>query len=122
MGRLDRGGVVWVYGLNRTQTFYLSEVSPHLFFLGHDPLPERPHCGYDYREKEGFRWDVFVYLLAILGFVSFLLGASNDRAWIAGSLRSSVSPQDTMREQSEKLPGSGSPHAPFESPYQETGR
>ena len=91
-------------------------------YLGHDPLPDCPHCGYDYREKEGFRWDVFVYLLAILGFVSFLLVASNYRAWIAGSPRPSVLPQDTMREQPEKLPGSGSPRAPVDSSSHETGR
>ena len=44
-------------------------------YLGHDPLPDCPRCGYDYREKEGFRWDVLVYLLAIIGFVSFVLVA-----------------------------------------------
>ena len=45
--------------------------SPKLFtcpkcretYLGTEPLPDCPHCGYDYREKEGFRWDVVVYLL-----------------------------------------------------------
>jgi len=49
--------------------------SPKLFtcpkcrhtYLGTEPLPDCPRCGYDYREKEGFRWDVVVYLLTIMG-------------------------------------------------------
>ncbi len=45
-------------------------------YLGHDPLPDCPRCGFDYRERQGFRWDVVVYLLTILGLVSFLLVSS----------------------------------------------
>lgn len=40
-------------------------------YLGHDPLPDCPACGFDYRESEGVRWDVLVYLLSILGLISF---------------------------------------------------
>ena len=42
-------------------------------YLGHDPLPDCPSCGYDYRVKGGFRWDVLVYLLSVLGLISYLL-------------------------------------------------
>lgn len=42
-------------------------------YLGHDPLPDCPRCGFDYREREGFRGDTVVYLLTILGLVSFFL-------------------------------------------------
>ena len=45
-------------------------------YLGHDPLPDCPSCGYDYRERAGFRWDLVVYLFAILGLLSFLLVSS----------------------------------------------
>jgi len=87
-------------------------------YLGHDPLPDCPRCGYDYREKEGFRWDVLVYLLAIIGFVSFLLVASYYRGAVAP--RSAEPPAGTGVSQppdtaDEKLPGAGS--RPFRSPY-----
>jgi hypothetical protein len=92
-------------------------------YLGHDPLPDCPRCGYDYREKEGFRWDVLVYLLAILGFVSFLLVASYYRGTIAtgsGATRTGAAPAGTRAGEpadrdDEKLPGAGS--RPFTSPY-----
>ena len=103
--------------------------SPKLFtcpkcrhsYLGHEPLPDCPRCGYDYREKEGFRWDVLVYLLAIMGLVSFLLVASYYRSNVGIMPRMSASPQN---QDGEKLPGSGtrSSKAPFESPYHEPGR
>jgi len=92
-------------------------------YLGHDPLPDCPRCGYDYREKEGFRWDVLVYLLAIIGFVSFLLVASYYRGTIAtntGATRTGAPSAGTGASESadrgdEKLPGAGS--RPFKSPY-----
>jgi hypothetical protein len=101
--------------------------SPELFtcpkcrhtYLGHEPLPDCPRCGYDYREKEGFRWDVLVYLLAIMGLVSFLLVASYYRGSMGVIPRTSA----TSLDDSEKLPGSGTPRsAPFQSPYHEPGR
>ncbi len=91
-------------------------------YLGHDPLPDCPHCGYDYRVKEGFRWDVVVYLLAIIGLVSFLLVASYYRVYTgigSGVPRTSVGTE----EPTEKLPGSEQSRArPFQSPYHEPGR
>lgn len=105
------------------------ESSPKLFtcpkcrqsYLGHEPLPDCPRCGYDYREKEGFRWDVLVYLLAIMGLVSFLLVASYYRGSMGIPPRTSAS---ASSEDREKLPGAGTgpSRAPFQSPYHEPGR
>ena len=84
-------------------------------YLGHDPLPDCPRCGYDYRVKEGVRWDLVVYLLAILGLVSYLLVSANYRTGMAGM-------EGTMRpisEAGEKLPGAPTGAA---SPYHEAGR
>lgn len=91
-------------------------------YLGREALPDCPRCGYDYREKEGFRWDVLVYLLAIMGLVSFLLVASYYRSNPGvGSDRPAASSPSQDRE---KLPGSetGTSRAPFQSPYHERGR
>ncbi|MBM4124694.1 MAG: hypothetical protein FJ246_07050 [Nitrospira sp.] len=96
--------------------------SPKLFlcpkcrhrYLGHDPLPDCPACGYDYREKEGFRWDVLVYLLAIMGLLSFLLVTSYYRGNIGLSSRGMAQPQSNGEE---KLPGSGTARAvPLQRP------
>lgn len=105
--------------------------SPKLFtcpkcrrtYLGQEPLPDCPECGYDYRAQEGFRWDVVVYLLAIIGFVSFLLVSSyyrgNTGIGLPAPRASSVPPDDAP----EKLPGGGSSTTePFQSPYHEPGR
>ena len=59
-------------------------------YLGHDSLPDCPACGFDYREREGFRWDVLVYLLSILGLISFLLVSSSYRSFVSGTLSSEV--------------------------------
>jgi hypothetical protein len=89
-------------------------------YLGHDPLRDCPRCGYDYRQEGKFRWDVVVYLLVIIGFVSFLLVASyyrnnmaTGRVPLASTETSSSEPSD------EKLPGAV---RPFKSPYQSSGR
>ena len=88
-------------------------------YLGHGPLPDCPACGFDYRESEGVRWDVLVYLLSILGLISFLLVSSSYRSFINGTLSSERAQPD--REGAEKLPGrEGS--APFHTPYQDVSR
>jgi hypothetical protein len=61
------------------------------------------------------RWDLLVYLLAILGLVSYFLVSSNYRSGMAGMDR----PARPAPEAGEKLPGS-STGAP--SPYHEPGR
>ncbi len=89
-------------------------------YLGHDPLPDCPQCGYDYREKEGFRWDVLVYLLAIIGLMSFLLVTSYYRGNLGVTPRAAATPRT---DGEEKLPGSGASRPmPFQSPYHEPGR
>ncbi|MBI3603206.1 MAG: hypothetical protein HY205_01985 [Nitrospirae bacterium] len=89
-------------------------------YLGHEPLPDCPRCGYDYRETEGFRWDVLAYLLVIIGLLSFLLVTSYYRGNIG------VAQQVTAMSQpdgEEKLPGSGTaPALPLQSPSREPGR
>jgi hypothetical protein len=72
-------------------------------YLGHDPLPDCPACGYDYRVRAGFRWDVLVYLLSILGLVSYFLVSSSYRPLLTGTVSRGEPPS-----YGEKLPGGGS--------------
>jgi hypothetical protein len=80
-------------------------------YLGHDPLPDCPSCGYDYRVKGGFRWDVLVYLLSVLGLISYLLVSSSYRTLIMEP--ASISPPSAATAD-EKLPGAR--HAPLVYP------
>jgi hypothetical protein len=78
--------------------------------LGHDPLPDCPSCGYDYRTRGGFRWDVLVYLLSVLGLISYLLVSSSYRTLItqpasSGPPSAATSPAPAVQGD-EKLPGS----------------
>ena len=79
-------------------------------YLGHDPLPDCPACGYDYRVKGGFRWDVLVYLLSVLGLISYLLVSSSYRTLITQPASSDPPSDATQASPSvsagEKLPGS----------------
>lgn len=84
-------------------------------YLGYDPLPDCPRCGYDYRVKDGTRWDLLVYLLAILGLVSYFLVSSTYRTGVGGMERTARPAVET----GEKLPGT-SPGPP--TPYHEAGR
>ncbi len=88
-------------------------------YLGHDPLPDCPACGFDYREREGVRWDVLVYLLSILGLISFLLVSSSYRSFVSGTLSGESLRVD--RDASEKLPGSER-SATFHTPYHDVSR
>jgi hypothetical protein len=65
-------------------------------YLGHDPLPDCPACGFDYRERSGFRWDVLVYLLVSSSYRSLLTGTMS---------------RGEMTSSGEKLPGAGRPVA-----------
>ncbi len=56
--------------------------------VGHDPLPDCPACGFDDREREGFRRDALVYLLSILGSIGVLLFSSSYRSFFGGTLPS----------------------------------
>jgi hypothetical protein len=92
-------------------------------YLGHDPLPDCPQCGYDYRATGGFRWDVVFYLLAILGLVSFLLVASFYRRSLESRSPTPLSAGEAGDRDGEKLPGAGAGGVrPFQSPYHEQGK
>jgi hypothetical protein len=76
-------------------------------YLGHDPLPDCPGCGYDYREKEGFRWDVLVFLFAILGLMSYMLVSAHYRGGIAPGPTIGLESPAAKETLTEKLPGAG---------------
>lgn len=88
-------------------------------YLGYETLPDCPACGFDYRESHGFRWDVLVYLLSILGLVSFLLVSSSYRSLMGGSRSNQLVP--SRGEDQEKLPGRDRSET-FRTPYHESGR
>ena len=67
-------------------------------------MPDWRACGFDYRERDGFRWGVSAHLLSILGLVSFLLVLFSYRSFVSGTLSSEVPRVD--RDDAEKLPGS----------------
>jgi hypothetical protein len=104
----------------------LAKKGPKLFtcpqcrkaYLGHDPLPDCPSCGYDYRAKGGFRWDVLVYLLSVLGMLSYFLVSSSYRSLITQSVTTSPEPAShstsAPASTTEKLPGTD--RAPFVYP------
>src|SRR6476660_4147853 len=87
-------------------------------YLGHDPLPDCPACGYDYRVKGGFRWDVLVYLLSVLGLISYLSVVAFSCKLIMAPASSSLPSAATSLAPSvsadEKLPGAR--HAPLVYP------
>jgi len=88
-------------------------------YLGYDPLPDCPACGFDYREREGFRWDVLVYLLSILGLISFLLVSSSYRGFVSETV-----PREASRQEHhgvEKLPGRDE-SATFHTPYHDVSQ
>lgn len=82
-------------------------------YLGHDPLPDCPRCGYDYRVTGGFRWDVVVYLLSILALASFLLVGSQYRRYLTPGPTGALGTVSQTAPESE--PAGSLP--PVESPY-----
>ena len=88
-------------------------------YLGHEPLPDCPRCGFDYRGQERFRWDVLVYLLSILGLISYLLVSSSYRSILGDPSADRV--RLSGGEGAEKLPGADRP-ATFRTPYHEPAR
>jgi hypothetical protein len=86
-------------------------------YLGHDPVPDCPDCGYDYRGQHGlFRWDAFVYLVVIVALISVFLMSS----YYTDSVRLFRQRSAETADDQEKLPGSRD--VPFQSRYQERGR
>jgi hypothetical protein len=76
-------------------------------YLGREPLPDCPACGFDYPVRGGFRWDVLVYLLSILGLMSYFLVSTSYRSLITEPLSNEQRSSRVSGE--EKLPGSGQP-------------
>ena len=87
--------------------------------MGQDPLPDWRACGFDYRERDGFRWGVSAHLLSILGLVSFLLVLFSYRSFVSGTLSSEVPRMDC--DAAEKLPESEQ-LATFHTPYHDVSR
>jgi hypothetical protein len=61
--------------------------------------------------KDGFRWDVLVYLLSVLGLISYLLVSSSYRSLITAPISTSPpsatsTSADAPVTGEEKLPGS----------------
>jgi hypothetical protein len=65
-----------------------------------EPLPDCPHCGYDYRTRQGFRFDLLVLMMLIMAMLGFMLLTSSYRGG-AGPSGSGVYQGDRP----EKLPG-----------------
>jgi len=65
-----------------------------------DPLPDCPHCGYDYRNREGFRFDLLFLMVLIIGMIGFLLLSSSYKGGTMTSAPAAM--EGTMPE---KLPG-----------------
>jgi len=73
-------------------------------YLGYEVLPDCPACGFDYPTEGGFRWDVLVYLLSILGLMSYFLVSSSYRSLITAPV--SFGSDSSHVSGVEKLPGS----------------
>jgi len=88
-----------------------SSAGPHVFACprcretywggAEEQLPDCPHCGHDYRVREGFRIDLLFPLILIIAMVGFLLLTSIYRSGVVGSSASQAVPVDMP----EKLPG-----------------
>ncbi len=88
-------------------------------YLGHEALPDCPACGFDYRVQGGFRWDVLVYLLSILGLMSYFLVSSSYRSLITEPVSNERGV--SVRMGGEKLPGSRQPPIVY-PPERDAGR
>lgn len=64
-------------------------------------LPDCPHCGYDYRTRQGLRLDLLMIMVLIIAMIGFLLLSANYKS---GSVGSSM-PQAVQSDMPEKLPG-----------------
>lgn len=64
-------------------------------------LPDCPQCGYDYRTRQGFRFDLLVMMVLIIAMIGFLLLSLNYKTRSAGSSM----PQVMQGDMPEKLPG-----------------
>jgi hypothetical protein len=86
-------------------------------YLGYDPVPDCPRCGFDHRSKEGFRWDLLAYLAVILTLLSFFVMSFYYRDMVKMPQQN---PNPNTSNEHEKLPGARD--TPFQTPYQERGQ
>jgi uncharacterized protein (DUF983 family) len=87
--------------VSRPQIFACPRCKETYWGGAHERLPDCPHCGYDYRKKEGFRIDLLFLMVLIIAMVGFLLLTSNYKSGTAGSSM----PQASQGDLPEKLPG-----------------
>ena len=66
---------------------------------GGELLPDCPHCGYDHRRREGFRFDLLFLMVLIIAMIGFLLLTST---YQGSGPRSTQAIQEGT---GEKLPG-----------------
>lgn len=66
-----------------------------------EQLPDCPHCRYDYRRPQGFRFDLLFLMVLIIAMLGFLLLTANYKSDIGGSMP----PRATQGTLPEKLPG-----------------
>ncbi|MEK6603851.1 MAG: hypothetical protein AABY69_05550 [Nitrospirota bacterium] len=66
-----------------------------------EQLPDCPHCGHDYRTREGVRIDLLFLMVLIVAMVGFLLLTSTYRSGVVGSSAT----QAVQGDIPEKLPG-----------------
>jgi uncharacterized protein (DUF983 family) len=66
-----------------------------------EQLPDCPHCGHDYRTREGFRIDLLFLMILIVAMVGFLLLTSTYKSGVVGSSTTPAVHGDIP----EKLPG-----------------
>jgi hypothetical protein len=64
-----------------------------------EQLPDCPHCGYDHRRREGFRFDLLFLMVLIMAMIGFLLLTSTYNG--SGSWRTKAIQEGA----GEKLPG-----------------
>ncbi len=65
-----------------------------------EQLPDCPHCGYDHRTREGFRFDLLFLMILIMAMIGFLLLTSSYKGG-SGSGGTRVYQENPP----EKLPG-----------------
>jgi uncharacterized protein (DUF983 family) len=87
--------------VSRPQIFACPRCKETYWGGAHERLPDCPHCGYDYRKKEGFRIDLLFLMVLIIAMIGFLLLTSNYKSGTAGSSM----PQASQGDLPEKLPG-----------------
>jgi hypothetical protein len=64
-----------------------------------EQLPDCPHCGYDHRRREGFRFDLLFLMVLIIAMIGFMLLTSTYKG--SGSWSSKAIQEGA----GEKLPG-----------------